>query len=185
MDDDRYDSFLSLRAGTFQRVSVSTVGRATRQVSISECPVVRWISDLKDDKQTNEKFSLSIREMMPGETLWAEKPDKIGAFSSDRLHVTANLHLSPFQHFWSAAEAKYAWPPSIEIALKKEDDTNYLYVTNVRLVEDMTSKMDPVAAEINGMEGRLKTLFITLVYTLVAIWTAVTIFGWFFAHGPR
>ena len=178
------ESFLTLKAGSFQCVSRATIKGATRHINISDCPVDRW-SDLKGDTiSSSDEVDLSIYEMTPGEPLWKEDPEKIGAFSKDSMHINVHLPREAFHHFWTAAEATYDAPPYIEIVLKPGDPKfpQTLSVTNVGLIEAMPSKMHPVVAELRIMGETLSGLIRSLViwvYIGLAVWILLSIFRWF------
>lgn len=186
--------FLTLRAGTFQRVSRTTRERVVRAVSISDCPVTNWyvIGDHPDDKEldghrfnADDQLLISVVETKQGEPLWAEDAEKIGVVSSDH----ASLHLPPltFAHFWTAGEATNGATHYIEIVLKAGPSKS-LSVTNVGLIESMPApdhpsggRIHPVVAEIRTMRGQFAAVTKSIlvgIYILGATWILVTIFRW-------
>ena len=68
---------LTLRAGTFQRISRATHEGSVRAVHVSSCPVTRWsvLSNKDDDKLggrsfgTDEKVMVCVTETKPGKSL--------------------------------------------------------------------------------------------------------------------
>ncbi|MGA8433903.1 MAG: hypothetical protein WB713_03770 [Methyloceanibacter sp.] len=62
---------------------------AVRAINISHCAMTRWSvisDDMNDDKLAGHSFgvdqrlSVSIVEAKPGQSLWEDDPEKIGAF---------------------------------------------------------------------------------------------------------
>jgi hypothetical protein len=94
--------FLTLRAGTFQRVSRATREGDVRAINISNCAVDGWSVhsiEMGDNKLNGRSFAadeqllVCIMEAKPGGLLWEEDPEKIGALSADSMH--ANLFCRP------------------------------------------------------------------------------------------
>ena len=112
-------------------------------VHIWGCPVILFYPCKEGDTLHAQHVNLSIQETKPGETLWKEDPEKIGAFSRDIMHI--NLYLPPeaFRHFWTAAVATDDASCDIEVTVKA-DHPDTLSVTNVGLIESMqVSAVDP------------------------------------------
>ena len=109
--------FLTLRAGTFQRITRAEREGAHRAINISHCPVTRWSvisGDMRNNKLDGRSFAadeallISIMEAKPGDLLWTE----------------------------IAAEAADGAARHIEIVLKP-DRSDLLTVTNIGLIEEM------------------------------------------------
>ncbi len=191
--------FLTVRAGTFQRTTRTTVAAgAFRAVTFSHCPVTQWmvIGTADSDKLDGHSFSkgeklqlLTVYEKRWDDPLWKEDPEKIGAIGRDDMF--ANVYVPPeaFADFWNAAEAQLGSIHSVELALKPGSPVS-LSVTNIGLFEAMPSPpvsvtgdrlapMHPVVAELQTMRGKLAgnvRLILTWVFVVGAVWVVVALF---------
>ena len=174
---------LTLRAGTFQRVTHAEREGAVRKINISYCPVTKWTvigsGDNKLDGRSfsaNEQFTVSITETKLGDPLWAEdtflppNPEKIGTLDADSMRVHFYLQPDAFALFWNAAEATHGSTRSMELVLKPDRQSQHiLTVTNIGLFEDMPgSPVHPVVAELRVMRERAKSIVVGFSVVLIA-----------------
>ena len=181
---------LTLRAGTFQRVTHAEREGAVRKINISYCPVTKWtVIGSGDNKldglsfSANEQFTVSITETKPGDPLWAEdtflppNPEKIGTLDADSMRVHCYLQPDVFALFWNAAEATHGSTRSMELVLKPDRQSQHiLTVTNIGLFEDMPgSPVHPVVAELRVMREKAKSIVVGFSVVLIA-WILLSIF---------
>jgi hypothetical protein len=176
--------FLTLRAGTFQRTTRAEREGAHRGINISNCPVTRWdvighdIGDKLDGHsfRADEALMVSIMEAKPGDVLWEEDPEKIGALVTDSMHANVRLPPDAFALFWIAAEAADGATRFIEI-VSKPDRPDVLTVTNIGLFENMPgSPVHPVVAELRVMREKLSRLVTSIAVVLLIVWVLQNIF---------
>jgi hypothetical protein len=178
--------YLTLRAGTFGRTTHVTKGGATREISISFCPVFHWrVNGGLDNKlngrsfNSNERFEIAIMEGEPGEVFWPEDPEKIGALNADLMH--ANIFMPPdaFGHFWAVAEATDGSTRHIELALKADHPDTFKIEKMPAPPEGNTSgRLHPVVAELRVMREKAKSIVVGFAVVLIA-WILLTIFRHF------
>jgi hypothetical protein len=168
--------FLRVGLGDFARTTSVSVESVRREVTISKCPVTSWtvvglgeVNKLsKDSFKEGELLELSVRERVPGDVLWKEEPENIGAIDADRMCVHVILPPHAFAPIWSAAEAADGCRRSVELELKARDP-EILSVTNVGFFESMvqdntaaggepTRRLDPILVELREMHTELVSL---------------------------
>jgi hypothetical protein len=125
---------LEFRLGKMnRRVATVTGKRAHRLIVIDDCKVTR--EDVSRDL-TEIPFEICAYEWKPGETLWPEEVDKIGALN---IEGHLNVHLPPdaFGQLSAIADGSKASRCILIINVKLEPSQSVLSVTEVTLIEPL------------------------------------------------
>lgn len=89
-------AYLSVSLGTFRRSTSISAERSTRVVHIGNC-VIRKGGEIPGPNYYGEQIEISVYETKPGEELWNDEPEKVGALSTEfmTLYLPADVpHVS-------------------------------------------------------------------------------------------
>lgn len=92
---------LTVSLGTFRRSTSTSAERSTRAVHIENC-LIREGGEIQGRNYCGEQIRIYVDETKPGEELWKDDPEKIGAVSE------------PCEELWEAAlseERRFGTPP--------------------------------------------------------------------------
>jgi hypothetical protein len=165
--------FLTLRAGKLNRFTRVMSTGSVREVTLSNCRIIRWDSDLEGDiKRPNEQITFSVQEIERGEPRREEEPEKIGAFSRDEeLFITSFLPPEAFAQFWTAIDAPHGTTHDIHVTYKALPPRVTNIGSSIRLTDHTASvtqldfcetipasSVHPVVGELRSMREQLKSL---------------------------
>ena len=113
-----------------RRIASVTAKRATRRLIFSDCTVTAARIGRNIPK---EPFEVCADEWEPGEELWPEDPEKIGALDTERMFLSVVLPPEAFGQLWAIREEGSV--RTIQIRVRNEPSESTLSVTEVTLVE--------------------------------------------------
>jgi hypothetical protein len=134
-----------------------------------------WKDDLGD-----ERFEASACETKPGDVLWEEDREKIGAYQKDRPYINFYLPPEAFAHFWTAADAREGSTYIIDLEFKSDPESSgFFSVIHVGLHETLSASnvendLRPLLEAI-----RQATIALIVVTGIGAIWIVGTLKHWF------
>ena len=108
-----------------------TATRTSRLIVIGDCVVSR--GDIGRDI-SKVPFEIDAYEWNPGETLWPEEVEKIGALNT-KGYLNVNLPPAAFEQLWAIGEGSKASACTLIMKVKLEPTESVLSVTEVTLVE--------------------------------------------------
>ena len=189
MTDDT--GYLAVNLGTFRRTTSTSAENSTRAVHIENC-VIREGREIQGRKYYGEQIEMSIHETKPGQELWKDDPEKIGALSTESLHMSLYLPADAFGTLWAAAAAtdgawrqmsfEYKAPGnailSITTAVLVEfisGDAEVDFDPKTGRVRPVPPRKNPVVAELQTIRNELTSGFSRLTVWIVTAFIVVAL----------